>query len=169
MTTKTVALSKASLFSLDVILPALAFSIPFLVAGPQLLTGTVVNTLLFLSASRASKKTAITTALLPSIGALLNGLVFGKFTPFLLYFLPFIWISNLILISIFQNNSRPVFGILSASIVKSLFLFIIAFVFFRLSVVPQIFLTAMGIFQLTTAVLGGFVYLLINKLVPLDK
>ena len=169
MTSKTIAISDSYLFSLELVVPVLSFAIPFFISGPQLLTGTIVNTLLFLAAAKTSKKVAITSALLPSVGALLNGIVFGKFTPFLFYFLPFIWIGNLILINIFKRMSYSLFSMLTSAFTKSLFLFIFAFIFFKLSIVPQIFLTAMGIFQFATAILGGSLYLLLDRMIPYER
>jgi len=142
----------------------LAFAVPFFISGPQLLTGTIVSCLLFLSTKYTSKKTSIIIAIVPSIGALLNGLVFGKFTPFLAYFLPLIWIGNLILINVYRKIYNSLFGILVSSLLKSIFLFLFAFVFFKLQIVPQIFLTAMGVFQFATAIMGGVVFLSIYKI-----
>ncbi|MBI5126964.1 hypothetical protein HZA76_00720 [Candidatus Roizmanbacteria bacterium] len=164
MKTETVTIDKTALSSLNLVLPVLAFIIPFFVSGPQILTGSLVNCFLFLSAAYSSKRTSSAVIFLPSIAALLNGLVFGKFTPFLAYFLPFIWIGNFILISTYKKNPTFVGMILSA-LLKSLFLFIFAFVFFKLSIVPQIFLTAMGLFQFFTAIFGGILFLGINKLI----
>ncbi|KKP66775.1 MAG: hypothetical protein UR63_C0027G0009 [Candidatus Roizmanbacteria bacterium GW2011_GWC2_35_12] len=195
MMEKTVVIGKAELFSLERVLPILAFAIPFFISGPQLLTGTVVNCLLFLSTRYTSKKTSIIVAMVPSVGALLNGLVFGKFTPFLVYFIPFIWVGNFILIKTFpvilgtlseqrepkgtpESKNRfwlrspPLVGSLTrmtiaiflSALLKSSFLFIFAFLFLKLQIVPQIFLTAMGVFQFATAIMGGVVFLGINKL-----
>lgn len=148
-------------------LMGLAFAIPLLVSGPQLLTGTLVNCFLFLSASIMSTNNRRVVAVLPSIAALLNGLIFGGFTIYLAYFLPFIWISNIILMSSYLSlNRHPKFVriLLSASL-KSLFLFLVAFAFFRLGVVPKIFLTAMGIVQFATAAMGGVISLGLYRLI----
>jgi len=158
MNTKTIVLPKTNTHTLEYSLLTLSFFIPFLISGPQLLTGSVVNALLFLFVSKTYSKKFLPIIVLPSLGALLNGVVFGTFTPFLLYFLPFIWISNFILVESFQycfHKKSFAMGVVGSSIIKSLFLFTIAFVFTTTKFVPQIFLQAMGIFQLGTALLGG--------------
>lgn len=167
MSTKVISVSKLRLFSLDLALPVLAFTIPFFISGPQLLTGSVVNLLLFLTASYSSKKNSIIIALLPSVGALLNGLIFGKFTFYLFYFLPFIWIGNLVLMNSFLKLKKSVpiaLDIFISSFAKSGFLFTFALIFFNLKIVPSIFLTAMGVFQLVTALIGGLLFLGVKKL-----
>ncbi|MDO8610718.1 MAG: hypothetical protein Q7R95_09300 [bacterium] len=166
MNTKSKTISLTELLSLEIVLPVLAFMIPFLISGPQLLTGTIVNCFLFLSATHVSKKNIIMISLLPSIGALLNGVVFGVFTPFLFYFLPFIWISNLILVITFKKiQSNVVVKIGLSSVLKFAFLFVAAQVYFSLHLVPKLFLTAMGIFQLITALLGGLLFIFLQKFI----
>ncbi len=167
MEAKPAVIRKTLAFYFDLALPALAFAIPLLVSGPQLLTGSIVNCFLFLSAVYSNRKTQTAIVIGPSIAALLNGLVFGKFTPFLAYFLPFIWIGNLILIKTFKK--ADIVNVITSSFLKSSFLLVFAFLYFKFSLVPQIFLTAMGIFQLITAVFGGVLFLGINKYVRLRK
>lgn len=163
METKTVTIDKSSLLSINTFLPLIAFTIPLFISGPQILTGSLVNCFLFLSTVYLSKKSQYLVIFLPSIGAILNGILFGKFTIFLVYFLPFIWIGNYILITTFIK--KDFMNILSSSLFKSLFLFFVAFIFFKLLIVPKVFLTAMGIFQFITAVIGGLIFLGINRVV----
>lgn len=167
MENKEIALSKSSLLSYPLLFPALAFAIPFLVSGPQLLTGTLVNCLLFASSYYFQRKNQAIVAVGPSIGALFNGLVFGGFTPYLAYFLPVIWIGNMILMRSFLalENKNQTIKILLPALFKTLFLFAFAYIFHSLGLVPKIFLTAMGIFQLATALMGGLLFLLVRKAV----
>ncbi|PIQ72515.1 hypothetical protein COY13_00400 [Candidatus Roizmanbacteria bacterium CG_4_10_14_0_2_um_filter_36_35] len=192
MKTKTLTVNRSFLFSLDLLLPVLAFTIPLFISGPQLLTGSLVNCFLFLTAVYSSKKIQTSVVVFPSIAALLNGLLFGKFTPFLAYFIPFIWMGNFLLVRTFSvtlrqaqsdkdimvsptnhdhdsGQARMTKGIIISSFLKSLFLFIFAFIFFKLSIVPQIFLTAMGVFQFITAILGGLIFLGINKIITKNQ
>jgi len=81
----------------------LSFFAPFAFGHPQWLVGTIVNACLFLGAVYLPKKYYIPLAVLPSLGVLARGLVFGPFTYFLVYFLPFIWLGNLILILVFKK------------------------------------------------------------------
>jgi len=136
-----------------------AFFVPFAFGHPQWLVGTIVNACLFASAIFLPKKYFIPLAVLPSLGVLARGLIFGPFTFFLIYFLPFIWLGNLVLILVFRKTNFVV-----ASFAKFLFLFIIANLYFKFSIVPAAFLTAMGFNQLATALAGGAIIFLILKL-----
>ncbi|MFA6017376.1 MAG: hypothetical protein WC744_04795 [Patescibacteria group bacterium] len=166
MKTETKLISTTSLTAYQNIIISLAFLIPFLISGPQLLTGTLVNCLLILGTKFVDKKNYLIIAALPSVAAVLNGLVFGKFTPFLVYFLPFIWIGNFILIKsiIFLKEKYPLsISIILSIIFKTVILYLTALIYFKFKLVPEIFLTAMGAFQLATGILGGLVFLGINK------
>lgn len=150
----------------------LSFFIPFLINGPQLLTGTLVNCLLILGIKLVDKKNHLLIAVLPSIGAVLNGLVFGKFTPFLAYFLPFIWLGNFVFIKsiiYFKSNLSMPLSIFLSLILKTFILYFTAVIYFKLNLVPEIFLTAMGVFQLVTGVIGGLVFLGINKILSVKE
>lgn len=148
----------------------LVFLIPFLISGPQLLTGSLVNCLLILGTRFVDKKNHLTISILPSIAAVLNGLVFGKFTIFLVYFLPIIWLSNFVLIrSIFyltKKTSLPL-SIVFSVVLKTIILYTVALIFFNFKFVPEIFLTAMGLFQLITGMIGGAMFLGISKLLKI--
>ena len=167
MKTETTLINVKSLTIYQNIIISLAFLIPFLISGPQLLTGTLVNCLLILGIKFVDKKNYLIISILPSIAAVLNGLVFGKFTIFLVYFLPFIWLGNFVLIKsiIYLKEKLP----LSLSMVLSVFfktiiLYFTALVFLKFNFVPKIFLTAMGMFQLATGLLGGIIFLGIDKI-----
>ena len=161
MKTQTTVLEKITTLPLNFVLPILAFAIPLFISGPQWLTGTVVNTLLFLVVSQnLGRKNWLSVAILPSLAAVSHGLLFGKFTPFLLYFLPFIWIGNLLLMFTFfkLNKFLPLtISVIFSSLIKSFWLYLFASIFFQLKLVPSVFLTSMGIFQLVTAVFGGII------------
>jgi len=168
MKTETTLINVRSLTIYQNIIIGLVFLIPFLIGGPQLLTGSLVNCLLILGAKFVDKKNHLIMAVLPSVAAVLNGLVFGKFTPFLVYFLPFIWLGNFIFIKsilYFKNNLPVSLSIISGLILKTFILYFSALIYFKLSLVPEIFLTAMGVFQLVTGIIGGLVFLGINKII----
>ena len=130
----------------------LAFCAPLIFNGSQIITGSIINTLLFISAAKLSKRVLPFLAVIPSLGAVSHGVLFGAFTIYLIYFLPFIWIGNYLLMRIAKSNN-----VLTAAIVKSMFLYGIAYVFVSFHVVPKIFLTAMGILQFITALVGGVI------------
>lgn len=137
--------------------PMIAFLVPLVVSGPQVVVGSIVNCFLILSASIFSRKQLVLIAVLPSVGAVINGVVFGSLTPYLLYFLPAIWIGNVLLMMVWQVlvTKGVVLSFLMSAIMKSvcLSLFALAFVNFRL--VPQAFLFAMSAVQFITAIVGG--------------
>jgi hypothetical protein len=142
-----------------------AFIVPLALNTNQIVTGTLVNCLLFLTVWRLSKHDQLPVALLPSLGALSHGILFGPQTVYLYYFLPFIWLGNYTLIRVFSGSEHvrlPVRLIIS-SVAKYLLLYTTAYVFVRMHVVPTIFLTAMGIVQLGTALLGAMIFALIQK------
>jgi len=89
-----------------------------------------------------------------------RGLIFGPFTIFLVYFVPFIWFGNFMLAMFFKgfylkNKTNYFITLLSGSFAKAFFLFMIALLFFKLNLIPEIFLATMGTMQFTTAILGG--------------
>jgi hypothetical protein len=74
--------------------------------------------------------------------------------------IPFIWMGNAVLIYIFKwlklRLKMNYFLTLAIGAgVKSGFLFLSALLLYKLGLVPVVFLTAMGVMQLTTAVFGG--------------
>ncbi len=133
----------------------IAFTIPFLLKGPQLLVGSSINFLLILSASQFKFKGILPALFLPSISSYLYGALFGGATNFLLYLIPVIAIANGIYVYTYKNLKYNNWNILLASLFKTFFLFLCVYILFRLSILPQIFLTTMGIIQLATALIGG--------------
>lgn len=169
MGTQEITIEKTKLLSFEYVLPMVAFALPLLVSGPQVLTGTLVNSFFFLVAQRKfSLRYIMAIAMLPSIGAVTHGALFGPFTPFLLYFLPLIWLGNIVLIMTFsflrKTFEKPI-AILTSSLLKSAFLYIFAFLFVNLKIVPKIFLTSMGIVQFLTAILGGILAVFLSRFI----
>jgi len=146
-------------------LTVLSFFVPFTIGHPQLLVGIIVNACLFLSVIFLPKKYYLPIIVMPSLGLLARGIVFGSLTPFLIYFLPFIWLGNLVLVLAFKKLfSTGSVSIITAAGAKFLFLFIVANIYFNFHLVPKLFLQSMGMFQLFTALIGGFVALIILKI-----
>jgi len=135
---------------------------------PQLLVGTAVNMALILSSLYLKRNFLLPIIFIPSIAVLSRGLIFGPFTIFLLYFIPFIWIGNFILALFFKGlylkkKTNYFITLLSGSFTKAFFLFLIALLLFKLNLIPEIFLKTMGILQFTTAILGGMAAFAIIK------
>ena len=145
----------------------LTFVVPFLIGGPQVLVGTIVNAALFASAVLLPKKLFLPLLFFPSLAVLSRGLIFGPFTWYLVYFIPFIWAGNLGLALLFQKTRSHfgfIGGVLTASLFKQGILILGAYIYFQLHLVPELFLKTMGIYQLITALAGGVMaYLIIHK------
>ncbi len=158
-------LSAHSRTAYAVLLSAAAFLIPFLVSGPQWLTGTAVNCLLILAADVLPGRFVWPVILLPSIGTLAHGALFGPFTPFLLFFVPFIWTGNWLFTALFARI-RPVsppLGMSVGAFIKAAFLSLSALALLRFGLVPELFVTAMSLIQFLTALAGGALALVILR------
>ena len=156
---KAIALSlqKYLLLRLNFVVYFLGLSIPLVISQPQLITGTVVNSLFFIASEKLDRKALYPMLILPSLGAILHGVLFGPQTIFLFYFLPFIWIGNYLQVNIFSFTKQQNYlvRIFSSALVKYLLLFIAANVYSQVYLVPQVFIASMGVIQFTTACLGG--------------
>jgi hypothetical protein len=163
---KQAILEKIKLSHLVIALPLAGFLLPFLVPGPQWLTGTLVNCFFFLFAFKLPRQNILPISIFPSLGALARGFLFGKATLFLFFFLPFIWIGNLILIKSFLSFKKttplPV-AISLSSLFKSASLYLPALLYVHSHVVPALFLQSMGIIQFFTAILGAITAVAILK------
>jgi len=139
-----------------------AFFVPFMLGHPQLLVGIIVNSALILSAIYLDSKATWPVIFLPSLGVLSRGIIFGPFSIYLLYMIPFIWIGNALLVYFvkyfyLKRKVNYVASLGISAVTKAGFLFLAAFVLVKLNIIPVLFLTAMGIIQLITALCGGVV------------
>lgn len=152
---KTVALVSR----LNLVIYLAGFLVPFVFTHPQLLTGIIVNALIFTASEKLDKKAIWPILLLPSLGAVSRGMLFGPLTFFLIYFLPFIWLGNYLQASVFSFTREQKYSvrIILAATAKYLLLILVANIYFRLQIVPRVFVTSMGLIQLITACLGGLV------------
>jgi hypothetical protein len=144
------------------ILCAISFLVPFSIGEPQLVVGTIVNSALVAGAYKLRGWTLLPLVILPSLGALSRGLIFGPFTPFLVFMLPFIWVGNAALVlavkrlNVFEKRNYAI-GASAGIALKVAFLFASAYALYSLKLVPSVFLTTMGSFQLVTALAGAAV------------
>ena len=169
---KIITLAIRKLFALrwNLVIYGISFAIPIFISHPQWITGTIVNCLLYITAERLSKKESLPVVVLPSLGAIAYGVLFGPQTVFLYYFLPFIWIGNYLLVFLstaIKNQNYFIRVVLSASI-KYIFLVAFANLYFNFKIVPRLFITSMGIIQLVTAIAGGILSYFILKLLNKD-
>jgi len=133
----------------------LAFTVPFIFKQPQLLIGSIINFILVFSISKYGIKKIIPILFLPSLASFLNGVLFGAFTPYLLYLIPFIVLSNLIFVLTFKYAKIKYLNVGVAALLKACFLFLATYILFQTIHIPEIFLTTMGLIQLYTALIGG--------------
>ncbi len=143
-----------------VLYTAVSFFLPLFIGHPQIIVGVLVNTLLITSALNVKGAKLLPVIFAPALGALSRGVLFGPFTVFLLYMVPFIWVGNAILVFAFKslNLDRRLnkwVTLLLGSAAKAAFLFGVAYILVSLGVIPTLFLTTMGLFQFYTAILGG--------------
>jgi hypothetical protein len=137
----------------------LAFLTPFMLGHPQLLVGTVVNTYLILGATYLKGHKLLPLIVVPTFGVVARGMLFGPFTVFVLYMIPFIWIGNAILCYVHKylhfRKANYAVSIAAGATLKTAFLFGSAYALVALGIIPALFLTTMGLFQLYTALMGG--------------
>ena len=135
------------------ILTLLAIAAPSILAHTpqnQLLTGTIVNAILFLAAWKVGLLNAFAVAALPSTIALIRGLLPAPMAPLI----PYIIISNLVLVLVFSLfKKRLLWGVATASFLKFGFLFSVT-MFFASKINPAV-LAMLQWPQLLTALLGG--------------
>jgi len=151
-----------------IIYATISFSLPFLLGHEQLLVGSVVNCALVLAALNLKGARLLPVIILPSIGAYLAGLIFGAASSALLYMLPFIWLGNAVLVLcikyfVLDKKTNRIAALGFGATAKAAFLFLSALALLSFTMVPAAFLTAMGIFQLMTALLGGGAALVLQE------
>jgi hypothetical protein len=143
--------------------------IPLFIGKPQLVVGTLVNTILIYSTLRFGFKKTIPFLVLPSCMAYMRGLLFGSVTIFLVYLIPFIILSNGIYCFTVSKVKSRILGIILGSIFKASFLYLVVNVLINTVPLPKIFLTTMGINQLITALIGGILSLIIFSHVKVSE
>jgi len=156
------------------ILSTIAVLTPIFLKHPQILIGIIINALLIKGAFSLKKYQTIPLIILPSVGVILGGYLFGGLTKFVFYMMPAIWIGNTLLVQIFRTrvNKNYLTTLLLSSLAKTTLLFGIALVMYTLNIIPKPLLMAMGYMQFITAMIGGiivFTELNIEKWVKLKK
>ena len=126
--------------------------------GQQAITGSIVNATLFISVMLLGVQGAVFIGLVPSLLALSVGLLPSILAPMI----PFIMVGNIVLIMIFDYLRERSFwlGVISASILKFVFLFstssIVINLLLKKEIASKVVMT-MGWFQLLTALAGGLI------------
>lgn len=143
-----------------VVYSLVVFLVPFFIGHSQYLTGIIVNMALVLAAFNIRNEKLLPIIMLPSIAVFARGLIFGPFTMYIVYVMPFIWLGNFLLVYMVKRlsvssklNSFVSLG--AGAIIKSAFIFAGAYLMFSIGIIPQQLLIPMGIIQLVTAAIGG--------------
>jgi len=142
---------------IELIIYLFAFCVPMLLHGQQMLVGPIVNALLFIVARKLSWQKLWPVILLPSLAAIIQGVVVGPWTMFLIYLMPAIWLGNFSLVFIIKKfeTTNLIARIALASIFKAALIFVAAWVLVQLNLIPVALLPLMGMGQLLTALVGG--------------
>ena len=146
----------------------LSFAVPFSLGHPQMVVGSIVNAGLILSALFLPQSFINSLIFFPSLAVLSRGLIFGPLTLFLAFMIPFIWSSNWLLVyffkKIFNKSQNYWLSLFFSAMIKSLFLFVSAYLLFRLKLVPKLFLTTFSYLQYLTAIFGGTLAYIVKNL-----
>lgn len=129
----------------------LSILIPLLIGKPQLLVGSLVNFLITYSTLKYNIAKTTPILLLPSITATATGILFDGATHFLLYVMPFIMISNLILS--FLVSKRKISAYVLGILLKGGFLLITYNIMNLVVGLPKVFISSVNI-QFITATIG---------------
>lgn len=140
---------------------AILFTTPIFLQN-QLIVGVIVNALLIRCALKHTTKKLLLVALIPSFGALTSGVLLGTNTSFLALMIPFVWIGNLSIALVtkklfIEKKMNYFIATISGAIIKTILLFVSAFILLQFSLVPTAFLTVFGINQLLTAIGGAII------------
>jgi hypothetical protein len=148
-----------------VVLLAIASLLPVVVHN-QMITGPIINATLFLAVLTLDIQSAILIGLIPSIVALSVGLLPAPLVPIV----PFIMLSNTILVVVFNwfKDKNYWLGVVSASLLKFLFLFgtssIVINLLLKQELAQKVSLM-MSWPQLATALAGGIIAFGIYKFI----
>ena len=145
-----------------VILLTIATIVPLFHFQP--ITGPIVNAVLFIAVSLLGIQNAIFIGLIPSLIALSTGLLPAVLAPMV----PFIMLGNAILIVVFGYLKRKNFwlGVVSASVLKFLFLFSTSSIVINLLLKKEVASKVAAMLswpQLATALTGGIIAYLFLK------
>lgn len=83
---KAIVISWQKILTLRYVIYLLSYAIPLVFTHPQIVTGSIVNALLFISSEKLNKKDLLPIYVLPSLGAVTLGILFGPQTFFSIIF-----------------------------------------------------------------------------------
>ena len=133
----------------------------------QFITGPIVNAVLFIAAVMLGAGNAILIGLVPSVVALVSGLLPAPLAPMV----PFIMISNAILILVFSYTRKVNYwgGVMGATLFKYAFLYLTSTIVIDLisnhNIALKAAMTMMAWPQIVTALAGGVIAFGILRLI----
>lgn len=162
--TKTINKINSLFLAKFFILAGILFFAPLL--KNQMITGTIVNLIFFLGVIMLGRNATLSLCVFPSIISLFSGLLPVVMAPFL----PFIIIGNMILVLVFDFLKKNQYlAVIFSSLLKFLFLFLSSsFMIKFFSVNPKIAIM-FSYPQFFTALAGGFLAILILKIINNNK
>lgn len=167
--TKSMSLASTRYVVLFIAYITVSVAAPIISHHYQPLSGTLVNTILFLSVLTLGLREALIISLIPSLIAYYVGLLPKALLPII----PIIMLSNIILVTVFNRLNKKSYAF--ASVVASLIKFIVIFsasVLVASLLLPHAFMPKIvamfGWMQLITALFGSIVAYLIIKLTNTD-
>lgn len=129
----------------------------------QYITGPIVNAVLLISAMYLGSTEAILLGFLPSLAALVSGLLPLALAPVI----PFIMVSNSIYVYVYSKTAKwGIVSVAAASIAKYAFLSSVTYMYFSHLLPTKLLPVAqqmMSYPQLLTAVIGGLIAFSVNK------
>lgn len=152
---------------LNVSLVTVLTLVPLLIEGPQLVIGSIINFTLLMLAMNQHKKVSYGTTFIPSIATILRGYIWGPFTPFLIFLMPFIWLGNILMVRSVARKSdySLIIRMLRGIIRKILVLSASVVILNRVGLVPNVLIMKMSVLQLITAAIGGGVAYFFIKII----
>jgi len=161
---KTIAIKRTLVIDLTKFALLLSIAVVAPLIRQQIVTGTIVNAVLFISVVSLGVRGAVLIALVPSIFSLSVGLLPAALAPMI----PFIMVSNIILVLIFDLLRKKKYwaGMISAGFLKFVFLTSVSFVVINLLLkkeIAQQVAVMMSWPQLLTALAGGVIAYLVLK------
>ncbi len=172
MTAQTKILAKVKWESIAwfVSLMAIVAILPHYVHN-QFITGPIVNAVLFIAVVTVGAGNAILIGLVPSVVALVSGLLPAPLAPMI----PFIMISNAILIVVFAGLRKTNYwvGVLGGTLFKYAFLYLTSTIVVGLisnhNIALKAAATMMAWPQIVTALIGGVIAFGVLKLIRQDN
>jgi riboflavin transporter len=132
----------------------------------QMITGTIVNCVLFMSVILLGRNAALSLCVIPSIISLFSGLLSIIMAPII----PFIMISNMILVLSFDFLKKNQYlAVILSALFKFVFLFLISSFVIKMFSIGQKVAVMFSYPQFFTALAGGVLAILILKIISNNK